>query len=298
MIINAANLSLLYEGFNTSFNNAFGATPSNWADVAMEMPSNTRETTYAWLGQLPSIREWLGDRIVQNLVAHSYKIANKNFELTLSVSRNDIEDDQYGVLGPLFSEMGRSCAVHPDQLIFGLLAQGFTTPCYDGANFFDTVHPVTNANGAVNLVANAVPGGGSPTWYLFDTSRAIRPLIFQKRRPYTMVAKVNPDDDNVFSRMEYLYGVDARVNAGFGLWQFAYASTAALTPDSYGAARAAMHALTGDTGRPLGIMPDTLVVPTELEAAGMTIINADRNAAGATNIWAKTAKLIVTPWLS
>lgn len=295
MIINSANLALLYEGFNTSFNNGLGEAKSNWQSVAMEMPSSTRTTLYAWLAQLPSVRQWLGDRQIQNVSAHTYSIENKDFELTISVPRNDILDDQYGLFAPLFQDMGRACAVHPDQLVFGLLANGFTTLCYDGANFFDTAHPLYDVNGlVVGEVANVNPGAG-PAWYLVDTSRAVKPLIYQMRQPYQMVAAVAPEDPNVFNRKEFLYGVDARSNVGFGFWQMAYASQNALTADSYAAARAAMQALTGESGRPLGIKPDTMIVPPELEEAALQILNADRNAAGASNVWAHTANLVVTP---
>ena len=32
-------------------------------------------------------------------------------------------------------------------------------------------------------------------------------------------------DDNVFFEKKYIYGVDSRDNAGYGLWQLAYGST-------------------------------------------------------------------------
>ena len=34
-----------------------------------------------------------------------------------------------------------------------------------------------------------------------------------------------PGDDNVFFKKEFIYGVDARCNAGYGLWQLAFGST-------------------------------------------------------------------------
>jgi phage major head subunit gpT-like protein len=61
--------------------------------------------------------------VVKNLAAHSYKIANRDFEQTITVPRNDIEDDQYGVFGPMFEEMGRSAAEFPDELVFGLMTR-------------------------------------------------------------------------------------------------------------------------------------------------------------------------------
>ena len=59
-------------------------------------------------------------------------------------------------------------------------------------------------------------------WFLLDTTKAIRPFIWQERRAPEFVSQTNPDADTVFLREEYLYGASARGNAGFGLWQLAY----------------------------------------------------------------------------
>jgi phage major head subunit gpT-like protein len=45
-------------------------------------------------------------------------------------------------------------------------------------------------------------------------------------------------------------------------------------------------------------MPRLLIVPPALEAAGLEILNAERDAAGATNVWRGTAELLVVPWLA
>lgn len=309
MLINQANLRVVFEGFNTSFNKGFEGAKSHHKDVAMTVPSAAGNNTYGWLGQFPKLREWIGDRVVKNLVAHSYAVENRTFENTIAVPRKTLEDDQYGIYGPMFTEMGRTTAQHPDELIFSLLAAGFTTACYDGQNFFDTDHPIGSASGNPASVSNMQDGAGTP-WFLLDASRAIKPMLFQTRIPYTFTSMDGDSDDNVFWRDQYIYGVRARVNAGFGLWQLAFASKAELAADNYEAARAAMMELKGDEGRPLGIQPDTLVVPPSLEGAALRLLNngtrivvAD-NGSGTmtpvpvTNEWAGTAKHIVTPWLA
>ena len=43
------------------------------------------------------MREWIGDREIQNLSASDYTIKNKDYELTVGVDRNDIEDDTLGI---------------------------------------------------------------------------------------------------------------------------------------------------------------------------------------------------------
>lgn len=297
MIINSTSLAGLFSGFSTSFNKGFTGAESQYQQIAMVAPSQSRDTTYAWLGQLPRLREWLGDRRIKSIAASGYKIVNKNFESTVEVPANDIKDDQYGVYGPMIEDLGRAAAELPDEMIFALLASGFTSPCYDGQNFFDAEHVGYNQAGEEIVVSNMAAGAGA-AWYLLDTSRPIRPLIYQEREAYKLVGMTDPAAPNVFLQDKYLYGVQGRSNAGFGLWQLAYASKEALTVESYAAARAAMSAFRGDEGRLLGIRPDTLVVPTSMETAGRTVINATLTAEGGSNIWAGTAKLIVSPWLS
>ena len=295
MLINQSNLSGLFKGFQTSFNKGKEQAPSYYKDIAMIVSSQSREETYAWLGQFPKLREWLGDRVIKNLSANGYTLKNKLFEDSISVPRTDIEDDNYGVFGPLFAEMGRVSMEHPDELVFNLLAAGFATVCYDGQYFFDTDHPVNGAS-----VSN-MQSGANPAWFLMDTSRSIKPLLFQERAPYELTSLTNATDENVFMRDEYLYGVRGRANAGFGLWQLAFGSKAALDATNYASARSAMMSFKGDEGRPLGIKPDTLVVPPALESAALELIKNEliiNGGVSTSNQWAGTAKLIVCPWLA
>ena len=135
MIINHANLSILNQAFSAAFKNGLGTAPSQWSSVATMVPSTTSEQKYGWLGKITKFREWLGDRQVQNLLAHDYSIKNKTFENTVGVDRDEIEDDQYGVYKPVFEQLGQDAATHPDELVFDLLKNGFSKPCYDGQYF-------------------------------------------------------------------------------------------------------------------------------------------------------------------
>lgn len=296
MIINQASLAAAYTGFKTLFRNAFEGAPSDYEKVAMVVPSTKAIEVYPWLGRTTGFREWIGDRVIQNLMAHDFSIRNKSFENTVGVDRDDMEDDSLGVYAPMISQLGVDAKTHPDQLVFALLAAGFSTPCYDGQNFFDTDHPVRSGGSEVS-VSNHGGGSGTP-WFLMDMTRAVKPLIFQKRRDYSFVAMDRPDDEAVFSRKQFRYGVDARVNVGFGLWQLAYGSKQALDADSYAAARTAMMGLKGDNGTPLGIRPTLLVVPPSLEKRALEVLKAERDAYGATNVYRDTAQLLVTPWLA
>lgn len=296
MIINKASLDTLFTGFQAVFKQGFDAAPSHYNRIAMQTNSNTREEKYGWLGRFPSIREWIAERHIENLSVQSFTIENKDYEATVCVDRNDIEDDRVGIYSPVFEHFGRVAKEHPDHLVFDLLSAGFNTACYDGQNFFDADHPVTNAAGATISVSNMQAGAGTP-WFLFDTSKALRPLVFQKRKEFNLVRKDSPNDDNVFDQRRFIYGTDGRCSVGFGLWQLAYGSKAELTAANYAAARAAMSGLRGEAGRRLGIMPTLLVVPPTLEEEGLRLLKAQNDAAGASNPWFGTAELLVTPWL-
>ncbi|WP_334110868.1 Mu-like prophage major head subunit gpT family protein [Thermodesulfitimonas autotrophica] len=293
MIVNQATLQSIYRSFKTIFNKAFENTQPVYPRIATEVPSSTREEEYKWLGKVPRMREWIGDRVIQNLAAHGYTIKNRDWEATVAVDRNDIEDDAIGIYTPLIQALAQSAALHPDELVFELLVNGFTQKCYDGQPFFAAEHvdgnqppqsnvstaklsaasyaaaraammsfkdehgrPLkivpnllvvapaneetarkilmaeTDATGATNpwrgtaelLVAPELAGNDN-MWFLLDVSKPIKPLIFQRRRAPQFVAKDQPDDENVFMKKEFLYGVDSRDNAGYGLWQLAYGST-------------------------------------------------------------------------
>jgi phage major head subunit gpT-like protein len=298
MIVNRGNLDQLLIGYKTLFNRGLEAAPSFWQEIAMKVPSQTREENYSWLGQGGAIREWMGPRVVNNLSASGYTIKNRDFEKTIGVPRNDVEDDQIGLFSPMFELMGYETKVFPDELIFSLLASGFATSCYDGQSFFDTDHPVgDNGTTPVVSVSNMQAGSATP-WFLLDCSKPIRPLILQMRKEFRFVAKDDERDDNVFSNKEFVYGVDGRCNAGFGFWQLAFGSKDTLNTANYASARAAMASLKNDAGKVLGIRPTHLVVPPSLESAGLKLLNSELASGGETNEWKGTAKLIVSPFLA
>ena len=55
--------------------------------------------------------------------------------------------------------------------------------------------------------------GAGPTWYLLDTSRAVRPIIWQEREKYEFQNVNRLNDERVFMTDNFLYGIRARVNA-------------------------------------------------------------------------------------
>ena len=299
MILSSENLNKLRVGYNAAMKRGLLSTAAATSSrIAMRVAATQQEQRYGWLGKLPDVREWIGDRVIQNISESDYAIKEKAWELTVGVGRDDIETDQLGHYSLLFEAMGESTISKPEQLVWGLLKAGFATNCYDGQFFFDTDHPVLDANGVSQSVANT-DGGSGTGWYLLDVSRVIKPLILQVRRDFgEIVAKDRVTDDNVFDRNEYVYGVDARMNVGYGFWQFAWGSKQTLSETTYALGRSSLMGMKGDYGRPLGIMPKLLVVPPSLEGVARSIVASQLKSGGETNPWAGTAEVLVVPWLA
>lgn len=279
-IVTSAVLNAIRTGFRKNFEDAKTKGEPSYMAVATIVPSTTKSNTYGWLGQWPGFSEWVGDRTLKSMKEHAYSITNKDYESTVAVDRNDIEDDNLGVYGPMMTEMGYAASVFPDELIFPLLGAGFTTLCYDGQYFFDTDHPVNaevDGSGADTSFSNVIINGsytGDP-WYILDTTRSLKPLIFQDRKGMQFVAMDNPNDEAVFTNKTFRYGVDTRCNVGYGFWQMAIGVKDDLTYDNLWAAIEKMRGFKADGGRSLGLGKNklTLVVPASLEKLASQINN-------------------------
>ena len=121
----------------------------------------------------------------------------------------------------------------------------------------------------------------------------LKPLIYQERKAANFQAMTAEQDEGVFTSNLYRYGVDMRCNVGYGFWQMAYRSQQPLDATNYANARAAMMAFKADGGRPLGIVPNILVVPPSLEAAARTLITKD--SMGGKAFSSSTAAPLPTP---
>lgn len=297
MLINHASLNVLFTGFQAAFQSGFELASPQWDRVSMTIPSNTSKEEYDWLGVSPRMKEWLGDRVIEGLRTHGFTIPNKDWELTVGVERNKIEDDRFGVYTPFVQRMGEEAALHPDELIFGDLFNNGTAAGntgYDGAPFFSATHPHDD----LGTVSNVDTGGGGPPWYLLDLSSSMRPFIYQRRKEPQFVSKMSLTDDNVFFARQFIMGADARYNVGYGLWQQAFRSNQALDETNFEAAWEAMTAFTADNGRPLNMMPTHLVVPTNLHFDAKRLIERQLIGGGDTNIHTNSVEVIVSKFLS
>lgn len=296
MLINGENLRTLGIAFNARFMNGYGTAAPMYTAVTEVVPATTKKMEYGWLKMIPRVREWVGDRVINAVEANEYTLTEQKWEDTIAVDKDDIETDNVGIYGSIAEKMGQSAGTHYDELLWPLLNSGFTNLCFDGQYFFDTDHPILDKNGNVTTFANTDGGGGTP-WFLVATDALIKPIILQKRKAFELVSMTQANDENVFMRNEYVWGIDARHTGGYGLPQVAWGSKQTLDAAHFNTAISALQSMTGDGGRPLGLKKFALYVPPSLRVNAKQIVTAERDAAGATNVNYQAADPVIVPWL-
>lgn len=127
-------------GMTAKFDNSYRAATPFYPNIATIRNSTGADEKYGFLGALPGVREWLGDRIFNSLRAGEFTIVNKEWEDSIAIEKNDIDDDRIGMYDMAFEMLGAEAAMHPDELMFDLISNGASSACFDGQYFFDTDH--------------------------------------------------------------------------------------------------------------------------------------------------------------
>lgn len=258
---------------------------------------------FVMLRGAPKMRHWVGDRQASALSAQAFQIEKKDWESTITVTRDDLQFDRLGLIRPQIQELARAYPRHILDYILDLLPNGFSRLCYDGQYFFDSDHdnsggttfsntatyPLdhnsayiamqrpqqlkdaesgelldveydsivfpSNLQSAVDLVFNtptvAVTGqsvplpnpmfgkiakdkqykvrqlGTSTAWFLFDSTKSIKPLMLQVVKGPVAESYEDGHDWPMFMRREAVFGVDSQDNAGYMFWELAFGSTGA-----------------------------------------------------------------------
>jgi phage major head subunit gpT-like protein len=129
MQLTKPDLQQFFQLVDWTFRNAVAETSTFWKYFAMKTPSRTEKNVYPWIAETPAIREWLGERVVNNIRTRDYTL-------------NKLADDTYGFFDGYTAALGKRVAEFPDVQLSAQLEAGGTTKCWDGQNEFDTAHPV------------------------------------------------------------------------------------------------------------------------------------------------------------
>lgn len=153
------NSIVLEKSLRTIFMVAYNAleNPAEIMPFITQTTSNSNKEKYGWLGEAPQMSEWIDERKLKALNDFDYEIPNKDYEATLSVSRNDLDDDQMSGIRTRISDLATKARVsHPRKQFYNLIANGEVDLCYDGQPFFSASHE----EGESGIQSNIVTGTG------------------------------------------------------------------------------------------------------------------------------------------
>lgn len=182
---------LLLAGMKTSFMKEYEVAVKEHEMLATTIPSGKASETYPWLGGVPKMREWKDERIPQGLKEHNFTIINRDWESSIAVDRNAIEDEQYGQIEVRIRELATEAARFFDELAFSLINQGTNTTgtagtiyegvdvrAYDGKAFFATDHSEGESGTQSNRGSTALGVAG-----LTSAMTAMRKFLNDKGKP-------------------------------------------------------------------------------------------------------------------
>lgn len=140
MDINRTNMQALFTGYNMIFRDAFATLVKDqtFMRFTQEVSASTAQIDMPLLEQLSGMREWLDVRQIKNLRSDKLSIRARNFEDTVGVKREDVEDDQYGLYNSLFANMAANAANLAPDIANTLLGDPSKAKWLDGADFFAT----------------------------------------------------------------------------------------------------------------------------------------------------------------
>jgi phage major head subunit gpT-like protein len=102
----------------------------------MTTPSTSASEDYAWLGDVPGVKEWIGDKSLKGLKDYEYTIKNKDWYTGFAIDRNEMEDEKIQAIMPRVDMVAQTVAMWPPELIIELIKNGDSNLAYDGSAFF------------------------------------------------------------------------------------------------------------------------------------------------------------------
>ena len=151
---------LLQAGLRADFNRAYSAAMSElvYGRIATVVSTDRSVQRYGWLGEVPTMREFIDERQPAGLRVHEYSIEDSVWESSIAVDRRAIEDDQLGAIRLRVQGLGREAAQHKDRTVMGLITSGFTDLCYDGSALFSADHSEGSSGTQSNIGSAALAG--------------------------------------------------------------------------------------------------------------------------------------------
>jgi phage major head subunit gpT-like protein len=142
--------------------------------ISMLFTSDQGSETYAWLGQTPVMREWIGGRQAKGFSEKKMVIHNRHFEATVAVMTHELRRDKTGQILVRIRELAERTNTHWASLLSQLMMQGEKEACYDGQAFFSPEHQEGKSGKQSNLIEVDKTALGIPKAELSSTEPNVK----------------------------------------------------------------------------------------------------------------------------
>ena len=285
---------MLSAAFNKMMLNA---EPADWQKFTMREKTRNKSKYFAWLSKFPRLEKWTGKRVHKTMAKHSYSVEVDRWTSTVDIDRAELEDEGPNVYQHVPATAKESVDLQRNEEIFRLLNEDVV--CHDGQNYFDTDHPIypnVDGTGTTTTYSNLLGDktDGNPAWVLMQTKGTIKSVVLVERDKPEL--KNTKDTDPYFE--DEIWSMGVRVREGYGVTfpQLALKSYEILDEKNFQAALSALQGMKTDGDRLMHIKPDLLIVPPGLEAKARKLLEAQFNAAGASNTYYKRVELLVSSY--
>lgn len=171
MSLDTAAVKAISRSITAKFNNAAEAYDPFYTRLCITRPSDRRTEEYGFAGNVKGMQELLGEVKYSRLRGAGFTLENKEFADGLEIEQVDFKDDKVGIYDDTMRDMGTACVRHPDELLFSLINNAASLPCWDSQNFVDTDHEWGDSGSQSNkLTYNIAGSSNDPT---ADECRAI-----------------------------------------------------------------------------------------------------------------------------
>ena len=168
-LLNRALLEVAYTTYSTIFDGALANAPVVYPRIASVMNDVGPRTEFKWLGSVPTMQEWTGQRPINKLRAETHALTTKWYANGIELDVDDLREDKLGVVRPRVEMLARMGPRKIDAIVVDMYVQGFAAGAglygltYDGQYLVDSDHTASAAGGTSqsNLQTGAI---GEANW--------------------------------------------------------------------------------------------------------------------------------------
>lgn len=165
-MLGRANLEAAFIAFSTVFDMKIKTAPVIYPELALVVPGVSERIEFKWLGSIPTMKRWIGDRTIQKLRGETQALITEWWANGLEVDADDfIVEAKLGMLATRVRSLAEAAGRRIDDQVTQFYLNGFNSSMgftYDGVDLFSNSHTAGTGAGVLageaqsNLVAGAL----------------------------------------------------------------------------------------------------------------------------------------------